>query len=136
MGARARSHSGLGAGGRRAGAIWTRFWARFWTRSGTYSIVAGRELAQLFADLGADQVEEKDQVEQTLDEGGAGVEGGEDPQVVAGEQEDAGQSQGPGPAEEHEQAGAGGEEDGGKDQEQGRIVSTTDDAEDDDAGQD
>ena len=60
---------------------------------------------------------------------------GEDPQVVSRQQEDRGQGQRPGPAQQQQHAGTGGHEAGRKDEKQGRIVAPVDYAQDDDPGQ-
>jgi len=87
--------------------------------------------AEFFANFSADQVEEKDEIEKTLDEGGREVEVREEPEVVATEENYSCQSHCPGPAKEHEQSAGGCEEEDGEDEEEPGIVSA-DRADDDD----
>src|SRR5580658_9689323 len=96
----------------------------------------GSESAEFFADFRPDQVKEEDQVEQTLNEGGSLMLTGKYPQLVGRQKEDGCQRQRPGPAEEHELAGAGGDERCRKNGEQGRIKASADHAQNDDASQD
>src|SRR5580698_850389 len=95
----------------------------------------GSSSAEFFADLGTDQIKEEDQVEQTLDKRGCLMLRREDPQVIDHQKKDRGEGQRPGPAEKHEQARACGDESGGEDKEDRRIVASADHSEDDDTGQ-
>src|ERR1700677_2478549 len=96
----------------------------------------GNASAQLFADFRPDQVKEEDQVEQALNECGSLMLAGKYPQVVGHQKKDGSQRQRPGPAEEHEQAGACCDECGSEDEKQRRIVAPGDDADNDDSSKD
>src|SRR5271157_973897 len=95
----------------------------------------GTTLAQLRSHLGADQVEEENEVEQALDEDGRIVQGRKDPQIVDDDQEDRAKSHGPGPAEEHQQASGSGDEAGGNDEKERRVNVAGNHSEDNDAGE-
>src|SRR5208337_4442098 len=92
-------------------------------------------LSQFGSHLGADQVEEEDEVEQALDKDGGIVQGRKDPQIVDDDQKDCAKSHGPGPAEEHQQARGGGDEAGGYDEKERRVNVAGNHSEDNDAGE-
>jgi hypothetical protein len=83
----------------------------------------GSESAELFANFGANQIKEEDEIEKALDDRRREVKVREEPEVVGAEKKHCRESHGPCPAKEHDQTAAGCEEEDREDQEELWIVS-------------
>ena len=103
--------------------------------SGLSKTVCGAPLAELFADLGADEVEEEDEVHEALDDERELMIGIELENEEACEKNDGGKRECPGPAKEQEKTAGGGEEEGGEYEVYGSELAT-DNAKHIDNGQD